>query len=393
MRRFGKWLGRLLLALAVVALAAGIWQRERIQRLLAVNSLFAEDRIVDNFSHMNRAFLSAPLPRGPLPTTVLPHGAATDLPPEVTDWIRDRAVTSLLVMKDGQIRYEEYFLGTTAEDRRISWSIAKSYLSALFGVVMAEGAIASLDDPVTQYVPGLKGSAYDGTSIRSVLNMASGVTFDEDYLDYNSDINRMGRVIALGGTLDDFAASIRERFADPGAQWQYVSIDTHVVGMVIRGATGRSVVELMADRIIAPLGQEQDGYYLTDGAGVAFVLGGLNLTTRDYARFGQMILNDGRLDGRQIVPAEWIAASTVASAPTRPDQMGYGYQWWLPVGTTEGEFMGRGIYGQYLYIDRDRGVVIVVTAADRSFREPGVHDGNVETLRRIARALQEKDRT
>ncbi len=387
MRTLGKWLGRILLSLVLAAVVVGVWKREEIMRLWAVNSLFSEDRIVSNFSHMDRAFLTAPLPRGEGPVSPLPVGTPARLPDDAEAWIVERALTSLLVMKDGEIRYEDYFLGTTAEDRRVSWSIAKSYLSALFGILIEEGAIGSLDDPVTRYAPLLAGTAYDGASIRNVLNMASGVTFDEDYHDPDSDINRMGRVIALGGTLDDFTASFTERFSAPGQIWRYVSIDTHVIGMVIRGATGRSVSALLAEKIIAPLGQEQDAYYLTDGAGVAFVLGGLNITTRDYARFAQMIVQNGEYNGQQVVPADWIAASTAASAPTEPGRMGYGYQWWIPSAPRPGEFMGRGVYGQYLYIDQARNIVIVATAADRDFRKPGVTDDNIAMFRHIADTL------
>ena len=382
-----KWLLRIVLMLALAAVVVGVWKREEIQRLLAVNSLFSEEKIVHNFSHMDHAFLTAPLPRGDGPTWELPYGPAYDLPEGGRDWVEERAVTSLLVMQDGQIRFEEYYLGTGPDDRRISWSMAKSYLSALFGIVMNEGAITSLDDPVVKYAPKLKGSAYEPATIRNVLNMASGVTFDEDYLDPNSDINRMGRVVALGGELDDFAASLKDSFAAPGEVWQYVSIDTHVVGMVIRGATGRSIPDLLAEKIVQPLGLGRDGYYVTDGAGVAFVLGGLNFTTRDYARFGQMILQNGLRDGRQIVPADWIAESTWPSAPTEPGKIGYGYQWWIPVGAHEGEFLARGVYGQYMYFDQPRGVLIVATGADRKFREPGVNEQNIEMFRKIAQSL------
>lgn len=382
-----KWLLRIVLMLTLATVVVGVWKREEIQRLLAVNSLFSEEKIVHNFSHMDQAFLTAPLPRGDGPTWELPYGPAYDLPEGGRDWVEERAVTSLLVMQDGQIRFEEYYLGTGPDDRRISWSMAKSYLSALFGIVMNEGAITSLDDPVVKYAPKLKGSAYEPATIRNVLNMASGVTFDEDYLDPNSDINRMGRVVALGGELDDFAASLKDSFAAPGEVWQYVSIDTHVVGMVIRGATGRSIPDLLTEKIVQPLGLERDGYYVTDGAGVAFVLGGLNFTTRDYARFGQMILQNGLRDGRQIVPADWIAESTWPSAPTEPGKIGYGYQWWIPVGAHEGEFLARGVYGQYMYFDQPRGVLIVATGADRKFREPGVNEQNIEMFRKIAQSL------
>jgi len=381
------WIARILLLLVLAAVAVGRWKREELTRLWAVNTLFDEGKIVANFSSMDSAFLTVPVSRGDGPTSQLPHGAAYELPAAAQPWIKERALTSLLVMKDGEIRFEEYFLGTSPDDLRISWSLSKSYLSALFGVLVAEGAITSLDAPVTKYAPTLKGSAYDGASIRNVLNMASGVTFDEDYLDFNSDINRMGRVVALGGTLDDFSASFTETYAAPGERWQYVSIDTHVVGMVIRGATGRDIPSLLSEKIISPLGQERDARYITDGDSVAFVLGGLNLTTRDYARFSQMILQNGRFGTAQIVPADWVAESTAPSAPTQPGKVGYGYQWWIPVGAEPGEFLGRGIYGQYLYIDQQRGVVIVVTAADRKFREPGINEANIEMMRQIARSL------
>ncbi len=387
MRSVLKWLGRIVLALILAGVIVGFWKREEIQRLMAVNSLFSEDKIVDNFSNMDAAFLTVDLPRGDGPTWDLPYGAQFDLPEGADNWIADRAVTSLLVMQDGQIRFEEYYLGTGPDDRRISWSVAKSYLSALFGILLAEGAIGSLDDPVTKYAPQLSGSAYDAATIRNVLNMSSGVTFDEDYLDYNSDINRMGRVVALGGKLDDFAASLQDSFTTPGETWQYVSIDTHVVGMVIRGATGQSIAELLTEKVIEPIGLERGGYYITDGAGVSFVLGGLNFTTRDFARFGQLVLQDGARDGQQIVPADWIHESTLASAPTEPDKIGYGYQWWIPVGAKDGEFIARGIYGQYLYFDRPRGVLIVTTGADRKFRESGVNAENIEMFRKIAQSL------
>lgn len=378
---------RLGLLLVVVALAAGVWKREEIARLMAVNTLFEADRIVENFSHMDRAFLTVPVSRGDGPVTPLPAGPRFELPAEVEEWIAARSVTALAILQDGAIRHESYHLGTAPEDRRISWSVAKSFLSVLLGALVADGTIPDLDEPVTRYAPALAASAYDGATIRNVLQMASGIAFDEDYLDYDSDINRMGRAIALGGTLDGFTAGLTERVRTPGEAWQYVSMDTHVIGMVIRGATGRDIPALLSERVIAPLGLEAEPYYLTDGEGVAFVLGGLNLTTRDFARFGQMILDGGVVDGRRIVPETWIEESTAASAPTSPGEIGYGYQWWVPAGAGPGQFMARGIYGQYIYIDRPRGVVIAVNAADRGFRNEGVDDANIAVFRLIAERL------
>ena len=383
MRRFGKWALRILLAVAVCATAAGLWKRDEIKRLMVVNTIFESDKIVHNFSHMNEAFLHAPLAGGG-PASPLPMGPALVLPDGMSDWMTERRVTSLVVLQNGALVHESYYLGTTPRDLRISWSIAKSFISALAGVVLAEGAIASLDDPVTRYAPSLAGTAYDQATVRNVLQMSTGVTFDEDYLDYHSDINRMGRVLALGGLMDDFAAGLTETFTTPGTEWQYVSIDTHVLGMVIRGATGRSLVDLMGEKIVAPLGLEAQAYYLTDGAGVAFALGGLNMTTRDYARFGQMMLQRGSWQGQQIVPEDWVLASTIASAPTGPDVYGYGYQWWMPRDARPREYMGRGIYGQYLYINEEKDVVIALTAADPDFRARDIQREHINWFRAIA---------
>jgi CubicO group peptidase (beta-lactamase class C family) len=376
---------RLILVIVLAAVAVGLWKRDEIKRLLAVNSLFSQEKIVHNFSNMNAAFLHRPVPRGDDPVSPLMQGPRMDLPAGTQTWIKDRAVTSLLVLKDGKIAHESYHLGTGPDDLRISWSMAKSYLSALMGILVDQGVITSLDAPVTRYAPALSQSAYADATIRNVLNMASGVTFDEDYLDYDSDINRMGRVLALGGKMDDFTAALTQSFAAPGTDWQYVSIDTHVIGMVIRGATGRSIADLLSEHVIAPLGLEREPYYLTDGVGVAFVLGGLNVTTRDYARFGQMILQGGEWQGRQIVPRDWILASTQPSAPTDAGESGYGYQWWIPNDASPREYMARGVYGQYIYINEPLGTVIVTTGADRAFREDGIDRANVEMFRQIAR--------
>lgn len=384
-----KWTLRgavmLLLAASVVAFV----KREELTRLYAVNTLFDEDRIVENFSNMDRLFLHTALSRGTGSVTPLPEGPDMTLPDGAAEWIDERSIAALLVLHDGQIVHESYHQGTGPDDLRISWSMAKSYLSLLFGLLHSDGTIPSLDAPVTQYAPALSGGAYDGVSILNVLQMTSGVEFDEDYLDYNSDINRMGRVLALGGTMDGFAAGLTETEATPGQNWAYTSIDTHVLGMVVRGATGRSLPDLLSERIIQPMGLEADPYYLTDGEGVAFALGGLNMTTRDYARMGLMVAQSGQLAGQQIVPAAWIAASTAPSAPTEPGKTGYGYQWWIPKGAKPGEVMARGVYGQYVYVDSENAVVVVMNAADRKFREAGVNDQNVEMFRRIATSLSD----
>lgn len=386
MKSMLKWSLRIFVGIVIVVGALVLWKREEITRLLAVNSLFSEEKIVHNFSSMDSAFKNARMPRGAGAISPLPKGPDMVLPVQTAQFIKDRSVTALLVLKDGETVFEDYYLGTTGDDLRISWSVAKSYLSALFGILLAEGAIDDINDPVVKYAPSLKGSAYESNSILNVLQMSSGVLFDEDYLKFSSDINKMGRVLALGGSMDKFATAVSESFAAPGETWQYVSIDTHIIGMVIRGATGRSILELMPEKLLTPMGLEADSYYIVDGYNTAFVLGGLNLRTRDYARLGQMFLQGGQWNGAQIVPAEWVAASTKASANTAPGETGYGYQWWMPIDAEPGEYFARGVYGQYIYINQRLNVVIASNAADRQFREEGVSEQIVAMFRAIAEA-------
>lgn len=387
MRKIFKWIGICCVIIGVVIAGLAFWKREEVARLGAVLTLFSEDKIVNNFSHMDEAFLSVSLGGKDGPVSPLPLGAPLTLSTEAQKWVEDRSVTGLVILKDGELVFENYYKGTAANDLRINWSLSKSYLSVLFGVLLEEGLIDSIDSPVIQYAPSLTETPYKDASIKDVLQMSSGLLFDEDYLDFFSDINKMGRTLALGGSMDAFAANQVNSYAAPGEVWKYCSIDTHVLGMIIRGATGLDIPSLLAEKVTGPLGLEVAPYYLTDGFGVSFVLGGLNITTRDNARFGQMVANGGQWNGKQIVSADWIAASTTASAKTEPGKIGYGYQWWMPVGYAPGQILARGVYGQYLFIDRVNNVVISVHGADKNFRDDGVQAYNNKMLLQIAESL------
>ncbi len=401
MKKFLKYFLWAISGLLVVVLIVALFNYERIVRLYNVNSLFSEEKIVSNFSSMDKMFLVKDLPRSgdayqwKTQITELPS-AFTFVGSQISteEYLAQTSTTSLLVLSDGNIVFEDYYLGTKIDDKRISWSMAKSFLSALFGVAVFEGKIASLEDAVTKYVPELEQSAYNGVKIIDVLHMASGVEFDEDYLDYESDINRMGRVLALGGSMDEFAASISTRARTAGIARQYVSIDTHVLSMVLRAATGKSLAEYFEEKLWAKLGAGGNAYYVTDGHGVAFALGGLNMRTRDYALFGQLFLQNGKWGKEQIIPKEWAKISVLPSAPRsihKDDKFGYGYQWWVPVNSDE-EFYAIGIYGQYLYINRKLGVVIVKTSADRDFKNDGeggnlIEQKTIEMFRAIAQEV------
>ena len=392
-----KIIYKILGAFVVLMIVLTVLNFSKVQRLLRVNSLFDANKIVHNFSHMDEALFSAPLMSGSQkhiwPVKIEPITEKVIISEQEQDlkaYLEETQTTALVVIQNGSIKFESYYKETGQDDKRISWSMAKSYLSAIFGVALKDGKIRSLDDQVVTYVPELKGTAYDGATIRNVLNMSSGVAFNEDYYDKGSDINKMGRVLAMGGSMDEFAASLTQRARKPGAARQYVSIDTHVIGMVLRRATGQSARDYLQEKLWDKLGAGDGAYYLTDGKGAAFVLGGLNMRTRDYGLFGQLILQNGRWKGEQIIPARWVRDSTRASAPADVEGMAmdYGFQWWVPQ-DSDGDFFAVGVYGQYIYIDPKSKTVIVKNSAHREFMEEspsgqGYMLDNIDMFRSVA---------
>lgn len=371
-------------------------------RLYHSITLFNEDVIVENFSSMSTIFETVEIEKtGPtytfgqtsrsLPTEYLYNGEKRD----TKKFLDKTSTTALLVLKNNDITFEQYYRGTTGNDRRISWSTAKSFLSAIFGVAVADGHIDSLLDPVTKYVPELKDSGYDGISIKNVLQMSSGVRFDEDYGQFNSDINRFGRTMALGGSLDEFAMSL-EKEREQGDFLHYVSIDTHVLGMVLRSATGQEITDYFNEKLWSQIGTEDSAVYIVDSLNQPMVLGGLNVRTRDYARFGKLYLDNGQWNGKQIIPAQWVTDSTTPDAPhlvpgkrdSSDMNLGYGYQWWIPENANQ-EFMAIGIYDQYIYVNQKSGVVIVKNSANTNFMDNNFESATetVEFFRAVATSL------
>jgi CubicO group peptidase (beta-lactamase class C family) len=180
----------------------------------------------------------------------------------------------------------------------------------------------------------------------------------------------------------------------------YVSIDTHVIGMVLRAATGKSITEYFQEKLWNKLGAEQDAFYITDSTGEPMVLGGLNMLSRDYARMGMLYRDGGTYKGEQVVPAQWIEDSITPDAPhlipgkrdTANTNFGYGYQWWLPENPDQ-EFLAIGIYGQYIFVDRKTNTVIVKNSADRGFMDNDYEskDIAVAAFRSIASSLNQQD--
>jgi CubicO group peptidase (beta-lactamase class C family) len=269
-------------------------------------------------------------------------------------------VRGVLVLQDGKIRLERYVSPHSPTTRWNSFSIAKSVTSTLVGAAMKDGAINSLDDPVTRYIKTLRGSAYDEVTVRQLLTMTSGVKWNEDYTDVNSDVARMYAQAPDQG-FDMTVSYVRKlpREAPPGTKWLYKTSETNLVGVLVSEATGKPLADYLSDKIWRPYGMERDAEWMIDDVG--HEQGGccLGMTLRDYGRFGQFILDGARIDGQAIVPDDWLAEATRSQVSTGGNS-GYGYQWWI---RDDGTFEGRGIYGQTLHIDRARRLVIVINSA------------------------------
>jgi len=269
-------------------------------------------------------------------------------------------VRGVLVLQDGKIRLERYLSPQGPATRWNSFSVAKSITSTLVGAAMKDGYIHSLDDDVTRYITALRGSAYEGVTVRQLLTMTSGVKWNEDYTDLNSDVARMYAQPADPG-FDMTVSYVRKlpREAPPGTKWVYKTSETNLVGVLVAEATGKRLADYLSEKIWRAYAMERDAEWMIDEVG--HEQGGccLAVTLRDYGRFGQFILDGARVNGKSIVADNWLAEATRTQVSTGPGS-GYGYQWWT---RDDGTFEGRGIYGQTLHIDRARRLVIVINSA------------------------------
>ena len=390
---------KIILALLFLVVVFGIWFYPKYKMLNHTIHLFDADQIVTNFRSFDSIW-PVSIMEAPSNKHVYPKGTSLNLPKNfqyqgeaynTQKFLEDSWTTGFLVIQNDSIVFEDYYLGNTESTQNISWSMAKSFISALMGIAVEEGDIKSIEDLVEVYVPELKGSAYEGIRIKDVLQMSTGVKFNEDYGDFFSDINRWGRGFAMGNSQDKFAASL-ERELEPGTVCHYVSINTHVLGMILKSATGKTITEYMQEKLYDPLGMEYDGYWLLDGTNMEMVLGGLNLTLRDYAKAGTLFLNEGFMNGKQIIPKDWVQASIIPDGPhVQPDEsFGYGYQWWIPKSDV-GEFMAIGIYNQNIYVNPSTNTVIVKLSANPNYNDasyvPSSDYAALELYRAIAASL------
>ena len=376
---------------AAILGAAGLYFSDDIRAFktaLDYRTMYEPNRLAESFRSMHEQ-LPAVIAAAPdevyhltenfrndaLPKTYIYEGKTKD----TLNSFKETQATGVAILHKGELIYEAYFGGNTRNTRAIQHSVSKSMVSFLIGVAYEEGDIESLDDQVIKYAPALEGSAYDGATIKNVLEMSSGVRWNEDYASVTSDISR-SVVAFLSGSLDEFTASVPREF-EPGTYNRYSSIDTHALSMILRGATRKSFKDYFEEKLWSRIGAEDSAALLTDTVNEPIAYGGVNIRLRDMIRFGELYLNGGvNFKGERLVSEDWVKTSTRpdvprllpgADNPQSNTSYGYKYQWWTPLNRDGHDFMALGIYGQIIYVNPARDIVIARTSAYQDYLVDG----------------------
>jgi len=283
-------------------------------------------------------------------------GAPLDVGIDVDAYMKDQRTAGLVIIQDGKIRLEKYGLGFSGNGRWTSFSVAKSFTSTLVGAAIKDGYIKSIDDKVSDYIPDLKGSVYDDVTIKQLLTMTSGVKWNEDYADPKSDV-ALFNAHKAEPDVDVTVSYMRKlkREVPPGTKWVYKTGETNLIGVLVSSATKKNLSDYLSEKIWRPFGMEQDASWLLGSTGHEISGCCLQASTRDFARFGLFILGGGIAEGKSVLPDGWIAAATTKQSDTDKAEVGYGYQWWI---MDHGSYTARGIFGQGIFIDPKRKLII-----------------------------------
>ena len=375
-------MSKFFLALLALLILSLVIYSPNIIRLFKLANLYNEKSIAKNFISIDKIFETSSL----IPASDKPYifekqefelpefysfeGEELNLNKGLDHFHTD----GLIILHDGKMLFEKYWNGNSKDSKHIAFSVSKSYLSALFGIAFDEGLIESLDDKVSKYLNDFTLTGYEHVKIKNLLQMSSGIEFNEDYADPNSDINKFARATARGSSFRDFAKSLKS-VREQGKYNHYVSLDSQVLAMILESVTDMPLREYLYKRIWSKIGTESDAFYIVDKTGTDMALGGLNATLRDFAKFGQLYLNNGIWEGEQIVPKSWVDKSHTPDAPhlmpnageLSSNEWGYGYQWWVP-GDPITDFTAHGIFNQFIYVDPESNVVIAKTSSNHRFR-------------------------
>lgn len=280
---------------------------------------------------------------------------------DLFDFLSLNRVGGIVVIKEGEIAFERYLLGNSPSTKWMSMSVVKSMVATLVGVAIHDGFIDDIDDPVIRYLPDLAGSAYDEVSIRQLLQMSSGVAWNEAYTQANSDRRAMleAQISQKPDSIIDLMTRLKSA-AKPGTRWNYSTGETQVVATLVAAATGKKVSNYFSEKIWQPFGMQSDASWWLDSPGGMEIGGsGLSATLRDYARFGLYMLNEGKIAGVDTLPPGWNAQAT---QPQNIDGkiVNYGYMWWP---ADNNAYLAIGIFGQFIYVDPKSKTVIAMWSA------------------------------
>ncbi|HEY7979325.1 MAG TPA: serine hydrolase [Rhizomicrobium sp.] len=283
---------------------------------------------------------------------------------DTASFMKANKSSGLIVIQSGKILLERYGLGRSEKDRWTSFSVGKSVTSTLIGAAIKDGHINSLASPVTDYLPELKHTAYDGVAVGDLITMRSGVKWNEDYSDPKSDVAQFGVQPRRADGTDPIEAYMARlpRAHKPGTVFHYDTGETDLAGILVARATKTHLADYLSQKIWSKIGVEQDAVWMLDNGGEE--MGGccISMTLRDYARFGLFFMHGGAVNGEQILPKNWVKEASTSHTkvdPKRPDE-GYGYFWWIhPHGTYSAE----GIFGQQIFLDPKDDLVIVFNSA------------------------------
>ena len=265
-------------------------------------------------------------------------------------------VVGLIIIKDGKIVFEQYRNGHSRKQRWLNFSIAKSVTSLLYGAALMEGKIKSLNDKVSFHIPDLRGSVYDSVSLLHLLQMSSGVEWNDDPRNPESDLLKIGKITQEQGWTGTvkYLATLKRKQA-PGTKFNYNTVETIIAGMILKSATGSTLSNYLSEKIWKPFGMETDAYWVK-AANIDIENAGccISTTLRDQARLGLLALaNSANADSKQLLPPGWMANSLTSSQAFK----GYGYYWWL---RPDGRYFASGAFGQQLDVDPSQNAIIAV---------------------------------
>ena len=319
----------------------------------------------------------------------LPPGPPLQLPIDIDTYMAGQRSAGLVVLHNGKLRLERYGLDFDKDGRWTSFSVAKSFTSTLVGAALRDGHIKSMDDKVSDYIPDMKGSAYDDVSVRQLLTMTSGVRWNEDYADPNADVAKFNNHKPEDG-VDALVSYMRKlpRDVPAGTRWLYSTGETNLVGILVSQATKKPLADYLAEKVWQPAGMEQQATWILSKTGQEISGCCIQAATRDFARFGQFILNGTQVNGQSIVPDGWLQEATTRRTTINQPGRGYGYQWWT---YDDGTFAARGIFGQGIFIDPQRKIVIASNANwAGGARDPAASDAREAFYRAVQKAVDDE---